>query len=211
MGHVTEAMPITHDSWSEMMKKASQDFMRKRKKEGAKKLTDYTVGPQYLQRILQMTMDDVRINMVWYIPAAMRQIRVVDKPAIMLAVPDMVFSVSGEHLSVYALKHPPEIISNSRGYSVKDQPLYLTPFGNGTEGVCTGNVKLPKTLQISEFMNGWENVYFESNFTSLTNGMYAKEEKFEEKWKKAKTFPLDKLHSTKHSINSLIKKPDAHL
>lgn len=203
-GKVTEAVPVTHEVWAQLIHKAK---MAKKKKElkGMAQFEPYTISPAHLHRILRLSTYETHLNLTWIRPEQRTIIKVLNQKDQDLVVPNMIFSVHGQSISVFMYKKAEKLDNSTK--------LYMPPFGNlhGHDIVCTGNVKLPKTMRIDHFMDLWEAVYFNSNFTSLLNSAYVEPKNMLEHWKKEKHLDEKYYKSADLILNDIYQQHHAHI
>lgn len=119
------------------------------------------------------------------------------------AVPAMLWKATRNHLYVYAL-------SSSRKLSLSSN-LYRAPFFNVHDDgrVCMGNVniKIDNNENLEDFMENWQNYFFNSKFSHVIGGIAPVEGNIIQLWKSQegqKKFPVEKLISHTTTIKKLI-------
>lgn len=106
---------------------------------------------------------------VWYTPPQTVNLFFIDGlniPSGRFNIPAMLWKANAENLQVYAVK--------GKARPTEDTPLYHAPYLNVYAGgqVCMGTVRIniTKTECLEDFMNTWEQYFFNSNFSHSING-----------------------------------------
>lgn len=118
--------------------------------------------------ILRISMAD-RGNALWYTKPQSRKLYFSESLGIASAkidLPALVWWADRHRLNIYAIKGKTKPNGNTR--------LYHAPFFNIYQNgnVCMGNVsvKISKSASLEEFMQAWENYFFDSYFSHLIGG-----------------------------------------
>lgn len=181
--------PLDDETW--------ENIIRKYRRDSAEKLVgSYTINMELATRILHLNISSETIrNAAWFRHPEKTEI-VVNDTVLTVQMPHLVFHVSGSILNVYITTEQPK----------QDTVLYKNPFGNlHGDHVCTGNVKLPKTTIIPDYINRWEDVFLRSRFTSLINSDYTTVKGFEMNLASRGIIMMDKLKKSKLTVKSLFK------
>lgn len=116
--------------------------------------------------ILHINPDQDNGTVVWYTREQRRQIYFIDDlqiPCGQAYVPSMIWKASKSSLSVYALTTKKRPTANTK--------LYHAPFFNiyRDSTVCMGtvNIDIKKSASVEEFIQTWENYFFNSYFSHL--------------------------------------------
>jgi len=147
-------------------------------------------------------------SVVWYTKSQIRPMFFIESLGIpngQAQVPAMVWKASKNGLSVYAL------LSGIRPKA--ETPLYYAPFLNVYENnkVCMGtvDVRIKKSTSLEEFMQTWEESFFNSYFSHLINGHNPINGNCVTLWKELintkKPFPKDVLIKNRLTLKNLIK------
>lgn len=145
---------------------------------------------------------------VWFTPPQQRQlffIRSLNIPNGKAYVPPMVWKADRTGLSVYA------VASGTR--PKESTPLYYAPFLNLYENnkVCMGtvDVAIKKSASLEEFMQTWEDSFFNSYFSHLINEHNPVKGNCVTLWKELietqKPFPKDVLVKNRLTLKDLLK------
>ncbi|WP_158557170.1 PRTRC system protein B [Mucilaginibacter conchicola] len=144
---------------------------------------------------------------LWYTPTQQRVVFFTENlgiPSGRASVPAMVWKATADTLSVFALK--------GKAKPNESTPLYHAPFLNIYSGgnVCMGNVAIQITKQTSlaEFMQLWEEYFFQSNFSHSINGSSSTKDDTVALWRtligRDEPFPQEQLVKTHQTLKSLL-------
>lgn len=183
-------IPLDDETWESIIRKYRKDLKTD------KIVGNFTIDGDTCQRILYLNMSSERIlNAVWFRKPETIEIYI-NEEIIKIEMPYLVFHVQNRIFNVYISKEHPE----------KETKLYINPFGNLMGGyICTGSIPLPDTYIIPDFLNGWEDVFLRSKFTSLLNAHYNATKGFEDSIRNKGKIPMNNLKTSKKTVKSLFR------